>query len=315
MTEAGGRAPAGRAPGWARPGPGLRPCSSLRAQTACKRPCRPRAAPLAASPCAQARGPRRRAAPPPPSPARAGRTRLGPPQTLATPGHTAGCVSFHLPDHGIVFTGDALLIRGCGRTDFQQGERGPRIGWRAGGRRGPGLGAAGGASRLAMARRLGGFWKGSGRVGCRAWWVTACRAVTRAIKLPCCTRPHARAPARRRRPAVRVCSRAAVQPAGRHRRVPRPRLPGAWPRACVCVCMWGGCVWVRVGVCLCLCAPTVRPRSPPRPPSPPPLPAAHRPTRPRARRRAARPAPSARSAASTRGCPSRWQSLSRSWRT
>lgn len=40
---------------------------------------------------------------------------------LATPGHTDGCVSFLLDDCSMVFTGDALLIRGCGRTDFQQG--------------------------------------------------------------------------------------------------------------------------------------------------------------------------------------------------
>lgn len=39
----------------------------------------------------------------------------------ATPGHTAGCMSFVLDDAGIAFTGDALLIRSCGRTDFQQG--------------------------------------------------------------------------------------------------------------------------------------------------------------------------------------------------
>jgi len=37
-----------------------------------------------------------------------------------TPGHTAGCVSYVLADR--VFTGDALLINGCGRTDFQQGD-------------------------------------------------------------------------------------------------------------------------------------------------------------------------------------------------
>ncbi len=41
---------------------------------------------------------------------------------LATPGHTDGCMSFHVPDLGAVFTGDAMLIRGCGRTDFQQGD-------------------------------------------------------------------------------------------------------------------------------------------------------------------------------------------------
>lgn len=42
-------------------------------------------------------------------------------QVLATPGHTAGCVSFLTLDRAMVFTGDCLLIRGCGRTDFQQG--------------------------------------------------------------------------------------------------------------------------------------------------------------------------------------------------
>ena len=39
----------------------------------------------------------------------------------ATPGHTGGCLSFVLDDQTMAFTGDALLIRGCGRTDFQQG--------------------------------------------------------------------------------------------------------------------------------------------------------------------------------------------------
>lgn len=32
-----------------------------------------------------------------------------------------GCMSFVLRSEAMVFTGDALLIRGCGRTDFQQG--------------------------------------------------------------------------------------------------------------------------------------------------------------------------------------------------
>ena len=40
---------------------------------------------------------------------------------LETPGHTDGCISFVLDAKSMVFTGDALLIRGCGRTDFQQG--------------------------------------------------------------------------------------------------------------------------------------------------------------------------------------------------
>ena len=39
----------------------------------------------------------------------------------ATPGHTNGCLTYVLDDESIAFTGDALLIRGCGRTDFQQG--------------------------------------------------------------------------------------------------------------------------------------------------------------------------------------------------
>ena len=40
---------------------------------------------------------------------------------LSTPGHTEGCLSYVLDDISAVFTGDALLIRGCGRTDFQGG--------------------------------------------------------------------------------------------------------------------------------------------------------------------------------------------------
>lgn len=38
---------------------------------------------------------------------------------LATPGHTDSCMTYYT--HGCAFTGDALLIRGTGRTDFQQG--------------------------------------------------------------------------------------------------------------------------------------------------------------------------------------------------
>jgi sulfur dioxygenase len=39
-----------------------------------------------------------------------------------TPGHTDGCVTYVEAEHKMAFTGDALLIRGCGRTDFQQGD-------------------------------------------------------------------------------------------------------------------------------------------------------------------------------------------------
>ena len=42
-------------------------------------------------------------------------------EARATPGHTSGCMSYVLDDRSKAFTGDALLIRGCGRTDFQQG--------------------------------------------------------------------------------------------------------------------------------------------------------------------------------------------------
>ncbi|KAM7421343.1 hypothetical protein PAMA_015476 [Pampus argenteus] len=38
-----------------------------------------------------------------------------------TPGHTDGCITLVSGDQSMAFTGDALLIRGCGRTDFQQG--------------------------------------------------------------------------------------------------------------------------------------------------------------------------------------------------
>jgi len=40
-------------------------------------------------------------------------------KAISTPGHTDSCTSYYMD--GMVFTGDTLLIRGCGRTDFQQG--------------------------------------------------------------------------------------------------------------------------------------------------------------------------------------------------
>lgn len=43
-------------------------------------------------------------------------------EARATPGHTNGCMTFVLDDKSMAFTGDTLLIRGCGRTDFQQGD-------------------------------------------------------------------------------------------------------------------------------------------------------------------------------------------------
>jgi len=40
---------------------------------------------------------------------------------VETPGHTEGCITYIDRQNGRAFTGDALLIRGCGRTDFQGG--------------------------------------------------------------------------------------------------------------------------------------------------------------------------------------------------
>jgi glyoxylase-like metal-dependent hydrolase (beta-lactamase superfamily II) len=40
-------------------------------------------------------------------------------KAIATPGHTNSCTSYFFQDR--VFTGDTLLIRGTGRTDFQEG--------------------------------------------------------------------------------------------------------------------------------------------------------------------------------------------------
>ena len=43
-------------------------------------------------------------------------------RAIATPGHTNGCTSYFVD--GKLFSGDTLLIRGCGRTDFQHGDAG-----------------------------------------------------------------------------------------------------------------------------------------------------------------------------------------------
>jgi sulfur dioxygenase len=43
-------------------------------------------------------------------------------EVRATPGHTQGCLTYVLDDESMAFTGDCLLIRGSGRTDFQQGD-------------------------------------------------------------------------------------------------------------------------------------------------------------------------------------------------
>jgi glyoxylase-like metal-dependent hydrolase (beta-lactamase superfamily II)/rhodanese-related sulfurtransferase len=45
-------------------------------------------------------------------------------QVRTTPGHTGGCLTYVLDDRSMAFTGDCLMIRGSGRTDFQQGDPG-----------------------------------------------------------------------------------------------------------------------------------------------------------------------------------------------
>jgi len=40
-------------------------------------------------------------------------------KVLETPGHTSGCVSYLIDN--MIFTGDVILVRGSGRTDFQSG--------------------------------------------------------------------------------------------------------------------------------------------------------------------------------------------------
>lgn len=43
-------------------------------------------------------------------------------EVRATPGHTDTCLTYIDHENHRAFTGDALLIRGCGRTDFQSGD-------------------------------------------------------------------------------------------------------------------------------------------------------------------------------------------------
>ncbi|MDP7037710.1 MAG: MBL fold metallo-hydrolase [Myxococcota bacterium] len=42
-------------------------------------------------------------------------------EARCTPGHTAGCLTYVLDNQRMAFTGDTLMVRGCGRTDFQEG--------------------------------------------------------------------------------------------------------------------------------------------------------------------------------------------------
>lgn len=44
-------------------------------------------------------------------------------EAIATPGHTDSHMAYRV-NHDRILTGDALLIRGCGRTDFQSGNAG-----------------------------------------------------------------------------------------------------------------------------------------------------------------------------------------------
>jgi len=42
-------------------------------------------------------------------------------KVFETPGHTNTCLTYVLDDNSLALTGDALFVRGCGRTDFQEG--------------------------------------------------------------------------------------------------------------------------------------------------------------------------------------------------
>lgn len=47
------------------------------------------------------------------------------PSLIRWPGHTAGCLTYVLrgpDDPKAAFTGDTLLVRSCGRTDFAEGQ-------------------------------------------------------------------------------------------------------------------------------------------------------------------------------------------------
>lgn len=43
-------------------------------------------------------------------------------KVIETPGHTDSCLTYYC--EGMLFTGDSLMVRLCGRTDFQQGDAG-----------------------------------------------------------------------------------------------------------------------------------------------------------------------------------------------
>ena len=47
----------------------------------------------------------------------------------ATPGHTNGCLTYVTSGQDMAFTGDCLMIRGAGRTDFQAGDE--HVMWRS----------------------------------------------------------------------------------------------------------------------------------------------------------------------------------------
>ena len=49
--------------------------------------------------------------------------RRAPFRSATRPGHTAGCITLVLRRQDMAFTGDCLLVRGCGRTDFQGATR------------------------------------------------------------------------------------------------------------------------------------------------------------------------------------------------
>ena len=43
-------------------------------------------------------------------------------RVMSTPGHTPGSLSYYLPEHGKLFSGDVLFYRAVGRSDFKGGD-------------------------------------------------------------------------------------------------------------------------------------------------------------------------------------------------
>lgn len=55
--------------------------------------------------------------------------KVGPFEVLETPGHTPGGVVFHYPEENLLFSGDTLFKRSCGKVSFPQSN--PELMWKS----------------------------------------------------------------------------------------------------------------------------------------------------------------------------------------